>query len=89
MHILQQNTKPVQNGCLHRQIQKTNKNIVPALMRRHKNKALYTKAVHAQNIIINDYMYVIPIYCTLSHKTPCFQFKKKPLRIFFFQTRVS
>ena len=34
--ILQQNSKPVQYGCLHRQIQKANKNIVPALIPRHK-----------------------------------------------------
>ena len=34
-HILQQNIKPVQYGCLHRQIPKANKNIVPALVHRH------------------------------------------------------
>ena len=37
IHILQQNTKPVQYGCLHRKIQKPNKNIVLALMRHHNN----------------------------------------------------
>ena len=54
-HILQQNTKPVKYGCLHRQIQKPNKNIVAALMRRIKGGYLdFSHLTELENIYITE-----------------------------------